>query len=241
MPKAPSKTASSTRPKRTTTTKQAASTSIPSSKTSKAKSKADSHLYTDDNPSTTLHGTGFKDAETANRTLTLVSKRSLTYQFQTINTMYHRATHHPHKTSAMEEAMAIFKEWIDLTYPAAKAELRSDGGFKPLLSKEIVKKYQPVIESQLAKTDRRFIEVYIGLGKNKRLGNVLLDDEEPGGKDWEVERYEALCQLVPEGKESKDGWEYDELWTEEKDPTVQHLKLIAWAWSPVPGRTLAGK
>lgn len=155
--------------------------------------------------------------------------------------MYNRALHHPHKTEGMEEAMSIFKEWIDITYPAMKVELRGEGGFKPLLSKEVVKKFRARIDAEVDEEDRRFVDVYLGLGKNKRLGNVLLDDKEPGGKDWEVERYEALDGLVGEGKETKDGWEYDELWTEEKEPTVAHLKLIAWAWSPIPGRTLAGK
>jgi hypothetical protein len=64
-------------------------------KTTRKDTGKDSHLYTDDNPSTTLHGTGFKDAETANNTLELISKRSLTYQFQTINTLFHRARNHP--------------------------------------------------------------------------------------------------------------------------------------------------
>lgn len=155
--------------------------------------------------------------------------------------MYHRALHHPHKTENMDEAIKIFKEWIDTTYPAMKVEMRGDGGFKPLLSKEVVKKFRSQIEEEVEEGDRRFVDIYLGLGKNKRLGNVLLDDKEPGGKDWEVERYEALDALVEEGKENKDGWEYDELWTKEKEPTAQHLKLIAWAWSPIPGRTLAGK
>jgi hypothetical protein len=94
----------------------------------------DSHLYTDDNPATTLHGTGFKDAATANNTLELISKRSLTYQFQTINTLFHRARNHPSvkkaKTSdgapaGINEALEIFKTWLDETYPAAKAALRA--------------------------------------------------------------------------------------------------------------------
>lgn len=37
-------------------------------KPAKAKDPKDSHLYTDDNPETTLQGTGFKDAATANST-----------------------------------------------------------------------------------------------------------------------------------------------------------------------------
>lgn len=62
-------------------------------KSSKAAFKTDSHLYTDDNPESTLHGTGFSSAETAERTIKLVSKRSRLYQFQVINTMYNRAKH----------------------------------------------------------------------------------------------------------------------------------------------------
>lgn len=34
----------------------------------KEKDPKQSHLYTDDNPETTLHGTGFKDAATADNT-----------------------------------------------------------------------------------------------------------------------------------------------------------------------------
>jgi hypothetical protein len=226
------KPASSTHPTRARTTKDIAGAN------SKPKPKSASHLYTDDNPRTTLHGTGFKDSATAKTTISLVSRRSLTYQFQTINTMYHRATHHPHKTPAMEAAMAIFKEWIDLTYPAAKANLRGNGGFKPLLSKEVVQRFVPRIESQLSKDDTKFADVYLGMTKNKRMGNVLLDDKDPGGKDWEIERYEALSRLVPISKDDKSGWKYEELWTEKKEPTAEHLRLIAWAWSPVPGRTL---
>lgn len=37
-------------------------------KTVKEKNPKDSHLYTDDNPETTLAGTGFKNAETATNT-----------------------------------------------------------------------------------------------------------------------------------------------------------------------------
>jgi hypothetical protein len=234
MPKA-AKTATSTRPKRTKTTKEAAGASL------KPKAKSSSHLYTDDNPATTLPGTGFKDSSTAKNTISLVSKRSTTYQFQTINTMYNRASHHPHKTPSIEAAIAVFKEWLDVTYPATKESLRGDGGFKPLLSKEVVKKYLPQMTSQLSKDDRRFADMYLGLAKNKRIGNVLLDDKEPGGADWEVERYEVLDRLVRSGKEEKEAWKNEELWTEDKEPTIQHLKLIAWAWSPVSGRTLAGK
>lgn len=87
--------------------------------TGKSKTGKDSHLYTDDNPTTTLKGTGFKDAATAKNTIELVSQRSLLYQFQTINTMYYRAKHHPHSASNlnMQAAMDVFEHWLKHTYP----------------------------------------------------------------------------------------------------------------------------
>jgi hypothetical protein len=84
MPKALKLTQTTSKSKTTTSTAQAASTATKKH----TKDPKDSHLYTDDNPETTLHGTGFKDSDAAKHTIKLVSKRSLTYQFQTINTMY---------------------------------------------------------------------------------------------------------------------------------------------------------
>ncbi|KAI7552854.1 hypothetical protein KC331_g1605, partial [Hortaea werneckii] len=222
--------------KQTTHTKTSRTSPIPSSKptpqngkpTHQPKDPKTSHLYTDDNPSTTIHGTGFKDAATAHHTLDLIKNRSLTYQFQTVNTMFHRASHHPamKKTSTsssssgsggnsssqqnMKEAMSIFRHWLDDTYPAAKSSLRA-GGFKPLLSKPLVEKYLPLILSSSSSSSglkddddaKAFAQRYVNLAKGKRLGNVLLDDADPTGLDWEGRRYRALCGLVPEGKEKE--------------------------------------
>jgi hypothetical protein len=214
----------------------------------------DSHLYTDDNPATTLHGTGFKDAVTANHTLELISKRSLTYQFQTINTLFHRARNHPSVKKAktpgeapagINEALEIFKTWLDETYPAAKTSLRA-AGFKPLLSKILVGKHLEKINA--AKGDALidaeaadFASLYVSLPKNRRLGNVLLDDDKPGEADWEIRRYEALNKLVPEGDEDGKGWTEDRLWDGKGGLSAEHLTLVAWGWSPVGERSLGNK
>ena len=79
----------------------------------KARKKKNMELYSDRNPETTLHGTGFKDAAKAKHTIELVKNRPLIYQFQVINTMYYRAKHHPHRTKEMEQAMKILKSWLD--------------------------------------------------------------------------------------------------------------------------------
>lgn len=255
--KPPKKEAGKIEPK--SKTKNGDPTDDSSSKTSPPKEEKksrkdtgkDSHLYTDDNPSTTLHGTGFKDADTANNTISLMSKRSLTYQFQTINTLYHRARNHPSikkaKTSddgpqGIKDALAIFKTWLDETYPAAKAALRVGGGFKPLVSKSFVTKILPTLEdnkSKIGSDALEFATLYASLPKNRRLGNVLINDEKPGEADWEVKRYEALASLVPENKEEAKGWDKAALWDGDSGLTPEHMKLVAWAWSPVGDRGLA--
>lgn len=110
MPKEPKKTSSKVGRKEPT-------------KTTKTRNPRDSHLYTDDNPSTTIHGTGFKDKAAAQRTLELIGRRSLIYQFQTVNTMFNRAKHHPAMKKAVEgsagtadirAAMEVFREWLDV-------------------------------------------------------------------------------------------------------------------------------
>ncbi|RMY67218.1 hypothetical protein D0863_07927 [Hortaea werneckii] len=287
--------------KQTTHSKTSRTNPIPSSKPTPHKGKPprqpkdpkNSHLYTDDNPSTTIHGTGFKDAATAHHTLALIQSRSLTYQFQTVSTMFHRASHHPamkkpstssssgsgsgdgNSQQGMKAAMAIFRHWLDETYPAAKSSLRAQG-FKPLLSKDLVEKFLPRILSSSSSSSeavgpaddvdadadadaRTFAQRYAHLPKGKRLGNVLLDDSDPTGLDWEGRRYRALCELVPEGKEKEIGWRVGELWDDhvdgggedgggedgvgagkkgKKKVSDRHLRLIAWAWSPVGERKL---
>ena len=191
-----------------------------------------SHLYTDDNPETTLHGTGFKDAATARHTIELVSKRSLTYQFQTINTMLYRAKGQKNKTLGIEAAIPILQDWVD-SYKARKAALRS----LPLLSKPKVKAYlegydsgQFEIESDLALRDAEaFARIYIDLPTRKRLANQLVDMKHPEREDWEVRRYNKLCTLMPE-----DVSDAAPMWTDERagKPTREHLTMILWAFSP---------
>lgn len=199
-----------------------------------------SHLYTDDNPSTTLHGTGFKDAARAETTLQLVSNRSLTYQFQTINTMLYRAKGHPHKTAGMHDAITIFQTWIE-SYKTKKASLRN---FK-LVTKQTVEKYLKVAEeynedhegsAMEQQLDLQFARVYVTLPAKTRLANTLVRDDRPGEEDWEIRRYRELCALV------KDHYEEDELWqpqqqseSETRIMTTQHLRMVMWAYSPVTG------
>lgn len=201
-------------------------------KPSKSKDPKQSHLYTDDNPSTTIHGTGFKDINAAKHTLDLIAKRSPLYQWQTCNTMYHRAKTHPHKNQEMEKAMNVFRQWLDVTYPALK---RSTRGFKPLLPKKVVERYLARMDSE--GVDSRFAKLYAALEPRKRLANVLVNPASPQGPDWERTRTDTLDSLVPLEKE-KAGFTDEELWQSENKVSRHHLQLIAWAWSPVSDKRL---
>ena len=131
--------------------------------------------------------------------------------------------------------MEVFKHWLDVTYPAEKDAQRA-GGFKPLLSKQVVQKYLLLIEknSRMADDAKKFANVYAELPKGKKLGNVLVDNAKPMEHDWEARRYSKLDSLVPNGKEAGEKeWKLSELWNDDRQPSDAHLELIAWAWSPV--------
>ncbi|KAK5953487.1 hypothetical protein OHC33_005431 [Knufia fluminis] len=240
IPRSPKPTASQNPPQ---PPKQTANPPKPTRKTKDGK---DSHLYTDDNPTTTLHGTGFKDAATARHTLQLISKRSLHYQFQTINTMFHRAKHHPHSegNTDMQAAMAIFRTWLDETYPALRAAQRDF----PLLKRGVVELYLPRIR-ELADSgngkldvDPRWAEMYIALPKGKRLANVLMDEERPGEADLARVRQDVLEEVIEGVGGEVPGKDDPVLWGDGGEGlSAMHLKCIAYGFSPCKSEVLVKK
>ena len=70
-------------------------------------------LYEDYNPKTTIKNLGFKNKEKALYTINKIKDKKLTYQKNVINTMYNRAKYHPNRTKDMEEAMKVFKKYLD--------------------------------------------------------------------------------------------------------------------------------
>jgi len=68
-------------------------------------------LYTDNNPSTTIH-VGFKNKKAALDSIKKIKHKSLDYQIKVIITLYYRAKYHPHQNTNMIQAMKIFKKWL---------------------------------------------------------------------------------------------------------------------------------
>ena len=70
-------------------------------------------LFSDYNPKTTTHGLGFKDKEKAIHTIKIIKNRDLKYQVNVIATMLGRAKNHPNKTKDMNDAIIVFKKWME--------------------------------------------------------------------------------------------------------------------------------
>lgn len=70
-------------------------------------------LYTDYNPSTTIHGMGYKNKHKAIKSIKILKNQPKNRQIWTIISLYYRAKYHPYRTDDMEDAMYIYAKWLD--------------------------------------------------------------------------------------------------------------------------------
>lgn len=209
----------------------------------KAARKKDSHLYTDDNPDTTLHGTGFQDSAAAQRTIHLVRKRSLTYQFQVVNTMYYRAKHHPHPNARMQSAMDIFQEWLG-QYQTRKMDITKYKTVKRPLVAATLKAFEggdlTLTNSTSAspgafKAGLSWARIYVDMPTGKRLANTLTttDPEQP---DMDSLRTLHLQQLVPQDSSTAK----QQAWRPNQSGPGRisdiHLQWLLFGYSPFEGQ-----
>ena len=197
----------------------------------------DMELYTDKNPGSTLEGTGYKDKETAEKTIKLIEKRSPIYQKAVVNTMYHRAKNHKNKTPEMKDAMKVFKKWLK--------KHKKDKPKYDYLNLDLIKKYEKLADeyniSRVArglkpptKTSRGFLEVYKkARGKKGKLPFIPTFKDNPEGQDYDSYRESFLNARIGQMKAAKTKLYY----TSGKYkglPTKQHVILIMHAYSPDP-------
>jgi hypothetical protein len=77
------------------------------------------NLYTDDNPKTTIHGLGFKNQETAEKSVekvqSLLSENEITVKHakQICVTMEQRSKHHPHRNEDMKSAEKVWRNYLE--------------------------------------------------------------------------------------------------------------------------------
>ena len=200
-------------------------------------------LYSDDNPSTTISGFGYKDKQTAIKTIDSVekTKRGIDYKFQVINTMYYRAKHHKNRTKKMEDAMKVFKKWLD-NYK--KKEINMFDKY-PFLSLSLIKSYEKLANYynislksrgiiKPSTSDEGFLVVYRKIkGKYKKLKNIPVKKKKPDGVDWLTKRNNQVNAKFKQSKKMKlklfhtDGPLKDL-------PTKIHVNMIMWAYSPFP-------
>ena len=200
---------------------------------------SDSSLYDNFHPEKSLQGTGFKNTKVALNTLKLISKRSLKYQFDVVNTMYNRAKYHPHKNKDMEEAMKIFYKWLK-EYP--KLKKNEDSKYK-WLSLEIIEKYESIANiykvSEVArgikkgsKTDKGFLEMYKEvMGKKNKLQYIPVKQNKPNGQDYWSYRIGFINSRLGQMTKAKTPLYYKS-GLYKGLPTKQHIILIIHGYSP---------
>ena len=200
---------------------------------------SDSTLYDNFHPEKSLKGTVFKNAKVALNTIKLISKISLKYQFDVVNTMYNRAKYHPHKSKDMEDAMKISHKWLK-DYP--KLRKKEDSKYQ-WLQLETIEKYESIANiykvSQVARgikkgtrTDKGFLEMYKEvLGKKNKLQYIPVKKNKPNGQDYWSYRIGFINSRLGQMTKAKTPLYYKS--GVYKDlPTKQHIILIIHGYSP---------
>jgi hypothetical protein len=199
-------------------------------------------LYTDAHPKTTLQGVGFKDADTAIRTIQKVeeSKKSDHHKYLIIHTMFYRAKYHPNQTKDMKEAMKIFKDWLD------KKKKKQKGGSKlPYLPLSIIKPFEQLADyygvSKKARglekpttTDEGFLVIYKKIkGDSSKLKEIPCKKLNPNGVHWDRKRDIEVKGKFGQMKRMKIPL-YQKEGPLKGLPTKMHVIMVMWGYSPDP-------
>jgi hypothetical protein len=175
------------------------------------------NLYSDNHPETSLKNTGYKNSKIALQTIKLISKRSLKYQYDVINTMINRAKYHQYKTKEMLDAIKIFNKWL-------KKYKNQDKKLYPWLSINIIKKYL-----QLAKINNIntfFYKYYKKINSPYKLQYISLKNNLfVKSKFYNMDLWSYRIYIINKYKNSK-------LYNINGTITKKHLIMILHAYSP---------
>ncbi|PNF41287.1 hypothetical protein B7P43_G01448 [Cryptotermes secundus] len=200
---------------------------------------AGGQLFGSETTETTFQGAGFKDKDKALETLQLLEGRDVTFQFQIINSMFHRAkvihkrTKDPEKLRNLSEAIETFENWLNEYRSRSRA--KENLGYLPL---DVVEAFQPLADRYGVKTEVpgvhiSFLKAYREAdGDLKKLRVLKVNPDDEKSITWDVHRNKYLKPLVDRVK----GDDAPRLYlTEEKVrgvPTKEHVELVMWGYSP---------
>lgn len=213
-------------------------------KTKKKSKKHPGHLFTDDNPESTVPNTGFANKEIVLKTLKDMEHRDIVYQFQVINTMYHRGlsvvkqTKDDGKKRDINEGLSLYKKWLS-NYKSQdrKKEMH------PYLSLDVVNELEALAEyydisrkarglDTSTKSDKGFLQVYREVkGNEKMLRTIPIKASNPGGITWDKYRNQYLTRRKTMLKNAGYGL-YHTSGELKGLPTKLHVNMIMWGYSP---------
>jgi hypothetical protein len=213
-------------------------------KNSENKKIVKGQLFSDDNPETTVHGYGFSNLKIANKTLDDLKNRDIDYQFQVINTMYHRGIQVLKKTNNLEskksinKALDIFRSWLNNYKSQNKGkEYKHYLTPKEVSSLEFLADYYNISRKargleKPTTSDKGFLEIWRQVkGDKKKLRNYPVKSKLPNGQTWDKQRNNYIIRRLSMMKNAKDKLYYEK-GIDKGLPTKLHVNMIMWAYSP---------
>lgn len=192
-------------------------------------------LYNDLHPKTSLKNTGYANQTIAKHTLKLISKRSLKYQFDVVNTMYNRAKYHPKQTQQMKDAMVIFSDWL-IKYKEKSVREKNKYPWLSLQTVMYYKKFLHMYSStgtgtnthSIDKNVLEFSKMYqMVKGKSYKLQYIPIDPNDPSYYDYHSYRVKFVKDALKQGVQL-----FYEKGKMKGLPTKKHFELIMCAYSP---------
>lgn len=200
-------------------------------------------LYTDAHPKSTVKGVGYKDKKTALNTLKLIKKKPIKTQFLIVNVLYQRAKYHKNQTKNMVEAMNIFKKWLN-SYKKMKGGKKEKLPYLPL---SLVNSYEKLADyynvSRKARglekpstSDEGFLVVYRKVkGNGNLMKTIPCRKDKKDGVHWDRKREIEILGKLGQAKSMKLDF-FHKSGPLKGLPTVIHINMIMWAFSPYPNK-----
>jgi hypothetical protein len=210
-------------------------------------------LFANYKPKTTKHGFGYGTRKKAEETIQKLKNEPLNYQVIVVSTMMGRAKSHAHQTNGMREAVEVYEKWMK-EYRYKKDKMKKDkmkkdkikkqnGGNNkeyPFLSKELIKKYEPLAKkynvSRKARgldkpttTNKGFQPVFFSVSTPKNLKDCPVRKNKSDGLNWWKARENRVKAKLGQMKSMNIPF-----FDENGIPTKMHTILIMWAYSPYP-------